>query len=123
MHSRTSRVLIVGGGPVGLALSILLSRNEIDNCLVETRPRTSPQSARHLGPVDGTVASDGPRGPRTSGGVARRTRVDVPRSDIERTRIRAHHPRPGRGRSRGHPRARGDLLSGRPRGDLVRAGT
>ncbi|WP_430334352.1 FAD-dependent monooxygenase [Rhodococcus sp. ACT016] len=41
MRHRTSGVVIVGGGPVGLVLSIMLSRNGIENTLVEKRPRTS----------------------------------------------------------------------------------
>lgn len=38
---RNASVLIAGGGPVGLVLSILLSLNGIDHALVETRAHTS----------------------------------------------------------------------------------
>ncbi|MFC9518033.1 FAD-dependent monooxygenase [Nocardiaceae bacterium NPDC056970] len=41
MRRRTNRVVIVGGGPVGLVLSILLSHNGVENVLVESRSRTS----------------------------------------------------------------------------------
>ena len=34
-------MVIVGGGPVGLTLSILLSQYEVDHVLVETHPGTS----------------------------------------------------------------------------------
>ncbi|WP_161500965.1 FAD-dependent monooxygenase [Embleya scabrispora] len=43
MHAppSTTPVLIVGGGPIGLTLSILLSRYGVDHLLVEARPGTS----------------------------------------------------------------------------------
>ena len=41
MHERDVPVLIVGGGPVGLSASLLLSRHGVRSLLVERHPGTS----------------------------------------------------------------------------------
>lgn len=40
-HSESTSVVIIGGGPVGLAMGLLLHRLKIDNIVLERQPRTT----------------------------------------------------------------------------------
>src|SRR5882724_8550026 len=48
MHEPDVPVLIVGGGPVGLAASLLLSEQGVDSLLVERNPTTSDHPKAHV---------------------------------------------------------------------------